>query len=107
MLFRSGVSSLQRDALLPDMPTLSEAGLPGFAADLWFGILTSSQVPKIIVSKLNGEIRRVLLESDVKQRWLPIGLTPQPTTPAGFDRIVAEEIAVFGKIVRAANIKAE
>jgi tripartite-type tricarboxylate transporter receptor subunit TctC len=102
-----GVSSLQRDALLPDMPTLSEAGLPGFAADLWFGILTSSQVPKIIVSKLNGEIRRVLLESDVKQRWLPIGLTPQPTTPAGFDRIVAEEIAVFGKIVRAANIKAE
>ncbi len=102
-----GVSSLQRDALLPDMPTLAEAGLPGFSADLWFGMLTSSQVPKPIVNKLNAEIRRILSDAEVKQRWQPIGLEPKPTTPTEFDKIVASEIVAFTKIARAANIKAE
>ena len=102
-----GVSSSQRDALLPDMPSLAEAGLPGFRADLWFGLLTSSQAPKSIVNKLNGEIRRILSDADVKQRWQPIGLEPKPTTPGEFDKIVMDEIAVFSKIARAANIKAD
>jgi tripartite-type tricarboxylate transporter receptor subunit TctC len=102
-----GVSSLQRDALLPDMPTLAEAGLPGFRADLWFGLLTSSQSPKPVVAKLNNEIRRILGDAEVKQRWLPIGLEPRPTTPGEFDKIIADEIAVFTKIARAANIKAD
>ena len=102
-----GVSSLQRDALLPDMPTLAEGGLPGFRADLWFGLLTSSQSPKPVVAKLNSEIRRILSDADVKQRWLPIGLEPRPTTPGEFDKIVADEIATFTRIARAANIKPE
>jgi tripartite-type tricarboxylate transporter receptor subunit TctC len=102
-----GVSSLQRDALMPDMPSLAEAGLPGFRADLWFGLLTSSQSPKPVVAKLNNEIRRILSDADVKQRWLPIGLEPRPTTPGEFDKIIADEIATFTKIARTANIKAD
>ena len=102
-----GVSSSQRDALLPDMPTLAEAGLSGFRADLWFGMLTSSQAPKPVIAKLNNEIRRILSDAEVKQRWLPIGLEPRPTTPGEYDKIVADEIATFTKIARAANIKAE
>ena len=87
--------------------TLSEAGLTGFTADLWFGVLTSAQVPKSIVNKLNGEIRRILTDADMKQRWAPMGLEPRPTTPAEFDKLVADEIAAFSKVVRSANIKAE
>ncbi|MBM3342845.1 MAG: tripartite tricarboxylate transporter substrate binding protein [Betaproteobacteria bacterium] len=102
-----GVSSPRRDALLPDMPTLAEAGLPGFRADLWFGLLTSAQAPKVVVAKLNAEVRRILTEAEVKTRWSPIGLEPVPTTPAAFDKIVADEIASFAAIARAANIKAE
>ena len=102
-----GVSSLQRDALLPDMPSLAEAGLPGFRADLWFGILTSAQTPKPIVAKLNSEIRRILSEAEMRQRLIPIGLEPKPTTPAEFDKIVTDEIATFTRIARAANIKAD
>jgi tripartite-type tricarboxylate transporter receptor subunit TctC len=102
-----GVSSLGRDALLPDMPSLAEAGLPGFRADLWSGMLTPAQTPKPIVAKLNNEIRRILSEPDVKQRWTPIGLEPNPTAPAAFDKIVSDEITAFTKIARAANIKAE
>ncbi|MEQ1776800.1 MAG: tripartite tricarboxylate transporter substrate binding protein [Burkholderiales bacterium] len=102
-----GVSSLQRDALMPDMPSLAEAGLPGFRADLWFGLLTSSQSPKPVVAKLNTEIRRILSEPDVKQRWQSIGLEPRPTTAGEFDKIIADEIATFTRIARAANIKAD
>ncbi len=102
-----GVSSPRRDALLPDMPTLAEAGLPGFRAFLWFGLLTSTQTPKPLVTKLNADIRRILTGDDVKSRWLPIGLDPQPTTPQEFDKIVADEITAFTAIARAANIKAE
>ena len=102
-----GVSSLQRDALLPDMPSLAEAGLPGFRADLWFGMLTSSQTPQPVIVKLNSEIRRILGDAEVKQRWLPIGLEPRPTSPGEFDKIVADEIAAFTKIARSVNIKAE
>ena len=102
-----GVSSPKRDALLPDMPTLAEGGLPGFQAFLWFGLLTSAQTPKPLVAQLNTDIRRILSDADVKSRWLPIGLDPQPTTPQEFDKIVADEITAFTVIARAASIKAE
>jgi len=85
-----GVSSPQRDALLPELPTLAEAGLPGFQADLWFGMLTSAQSPKPVIMKLNSEISRIIGDAEVKQRWMPIGLEPRPTTPAEFDKIIAE-----------------
>lgn len=102
-----GVSSPQRDVLLPDIPTIAEAGVAGYQAELWFGLLTSAMAPKPIVSRLNGEIRRIMSEADVKQRWAPIGLEPRATTPADFDKLVASDIALFTKIARAANLKAE
>jgi tripartite-type tricarboxylate transporter receptor subunit TctC len=106
-LIALGVSSLQRDALVPDIPTIAEAGLPGFQSELWFGLLTSSLAPKPILAKLNNELRRILTDAEVKQRWAPIGLEARPTTPGDFDKLVAGDIDVFSKIARAANIKAE
>ena len=102
-----GVSSPQRDVLLPDIPTIAEAGVAGYQAELWFGLLTSAMSPKPIVSRLNSEIRRIMSEADAKQRWAPIGLEPRATTPADFDKLVASDIALFTKIARAANLKAE
>jgi tripartite-type tricarboxylate transporter receptor subunit TctC len=101
-----GVSSPRRDALLPGMPTLAEGGLPGFRADLWFGLLTSARVPKAVVAKLNDAVARILGDADVKSRWSPVGLEPAPTSPAEFDQIIAREIAAFGDIARKANIRA-
>ena len=106
-LLALGVSSPQRDALVPDVPTIAEAGVVGYQSELWFGLLTSAQVPRPIIARLNGEIGRLLGDADVKQRWLPIGLEPRPTTPVEFDRLVAGDIEVFTKIARAGNIKAE
>ncbi|HYS51826.1 MAG TPA: tripartite tricarboxylate transporter substrate-binding protein, partial [Burkholderiales bacterium] len=102
-----GVSSAERDPLLPEVPTVAEAGVPGYESILWFGLLTSSAVPKPIVTKLNREIVRILSDPDARQRWTPIGLQPQPTTPEGFDKLIRDDVATFAKIARGANIKAE
>ena len=102
-----GVSSAERDPLLPDVPSIAEAGVPGYDSILWFGLLTSSGVPRPIVAKLNREIVRVLSEPEAQARWAPIGLKPQPTTPEGFDSLIRDDVAVFTKIARGANIKAE
>jgi tripartite-type tricarboxylate transporter receptor subunit TctC len=102
-----GVSSVQRDPLVPDVPTVAEAGVPGYHADLWFGLLTARQTPRAIVGRLNREITRILNEPDLRQRWTPLGLEPRPTTPAQFDQLISDEIAAFTAIARAANIKAD
>jgi tripartite-type tricarboxylate transporter receptor subunit TctC len=102
-----GVSSSKRDALLPDLPTIDEAGVRGYEAILWYGLLTSVRTPRAVVAKLNSETTRILGEDEVRARWLPIGLEPRPTTPAEFDRIIAADVATFTKLARAGNIKAE
>ena len=101
------VSSKDRDPLVPELPTVAESGVPGYESILWFGLLTSSKVPRTLVSKLNQDIAQVLREPEVRTRWLPIGLTPSPTTPAGFEQIIADDVAIFTKLARAGNIKAE
>lgn len=102
-----GVSSKERDQLAPDVPTLNEAGVPGYESILWFGLLAPARTPKPIVEKLNAEITRILRDAEVRTRWLPIGLEPRPTSPAEFDRIIAADIATFTRLARAGNIKAE
>ena len=101
------VSSRERDALVPELPTIAESGVPAYESILWFGLLTSSKVPRTVISKLNEEIGRMLREPEARTRWLPIGLDPKPTTPAGFDKIIADDVATFTRLARAGNIKAE
>ncbi len=102
-----GVSSAQRDALVPEVPTIAEAGVPGYDSILWFGLLTTGNTPRPLVAKLNREIARILGDPEVRARWTPIGLEPRPTTPAEFDRLIADDIATFTRLARAASIKAD
>jgi tripartite-type tricarboxylate transporter receptor subunit TctC len=102
-----GVSSAKRDPLVPNVPTIAEAGVAGYESILWFGMLTSSRVPRPLIAKLNSEITRILGEEDLRANWAPLGLEPQPTTPAEFDRIIAGDIATFTKLAKAGNIKAD
>ena len=102
-----GVSSRDRDALVPDLPTIAESGVAGYESILWFGLLTSSRTPRALIAKLNEDIVRILREPEVRARWLPIGLEPRPTTPAEFDRIIAQDVATFTRLAKAGNIKAE
>jgi tripartite-type tricarboxylate transporter receptor subunit TctC len=102
-----GVSMPERDALLPDVPTVDEAGVPGYQTDLWFGLLTSSSVPRPVIDKLNRDIVRVLGEPDLKGRWSAIGIVPTPMSPQAFDQRIRQQVGVFTRFARSANIKAE
>ena len=101
------VSSAKRDLLLPDLPTIAEAGVAGYESILWFGLLTSSGVPRPIVNKLNAEIVRILRSAETYERFGPIGMTPRPMSPEASDQLIRDDVAVFSKIAREANIKAE
>jgi tripartite-type tricarboxylate transporter receptor subunit TctC len=102
-----GVSSLERDALLPDVPTVDEAGVPGYRPEAWYGLLTSAAVPRAIVAKLNREITGILSEPELRQRLTALGIEPRPTTPEAFDRLIRDEVGMLTKVARAANIRAD
>jgi tripartite-type tricarboxylate transporter receptor subunit TctC len=99
------VTGLQRMAQVPDLPTVAESGLPGYRYDFWYGLLAPAKTPWTIVAKLNQEIRRILELPELKQRWAPLGLEPTPSSPEQFNKLVADEVAAFTRIARAANIK--
>ena len=101
------VSSSKRDLLLPDVPTVAEAGVPGYESILWFGLLTSSGVPRPVVNKLNAEITRILRSAETYERFAPIGMTPRPMSPEDFDAAIRHDVGVFSEIARRAGIKAE
>jgi tripartite-type tricarboxylate transporter receptor subunit TctC len=102
-----GVSSRARDGLLPQVPTIDEAGVTGYQQELWFGLLAPANLPRPILSRLNSEIGRILSDDETKSRWAPIGMEPRPTSPEDFNRLIASEIELYTRIARAANITSQ
>jgi tripartite-type tricarboxylate transporter receptor subunit TctC len=100
-------STGKRAAAMPELPTIAEAGVPGYAFDPWFGLLTTAKTPRSVVAKLNREVTRILGLPDVKERLLALGAEPTPTTPEQFDAHVRSEVAKFRKIIQDANIKVD
>jgi tripartite-type tricarboxylate transporter receptor subunit TctC len=101
------VTSEKRAPLLPDVPTMEEAGMPGFAINSWFGLLAPAGTPAPIIARLNAETAKVLARDDVKQTLGAQGLQLEPGTPEQFAAHIKSEIAKFTRIARAAGIKAE
>jgi tripartite-type tricarboxylate transporter receptor subunit TctC len=99
------VTSAKRMALTPDLPTVSESGLPGYRWDFWYAMLAPARTPPALIQRLNAEITRILRLPDTKERWTALGAEPTPSTPAEIDKLVAEEIANNARIARAAGIK--
>ena len=96
-----------RDALggLPDIPTVGEF-VPGYEASGWDGIGAPKNTPAEIIDKLNQEINAVLADPKMKARLADLGAVPMPMTPAEFGKFIAAETEKWGKVIRAANIKA-
>jgi tripartite-type tricarboxylate transporter receptor subunit TctC len=81
--------------------------VPGYQSQLWFGLLTAAAVPRPIVARLNREVVRILSEPELKARWSAIGIEPRPDSPEAFDRLIREDVALFTRIARASNIRAD
>lgn len=106
-LLALAVSPAKRVAVLPDVPTLMEAGVPGYEWQTWFGLLAPAKTPRAIIGKLNQEVTRILNLPDSKERWNALGSVPVPIAPEAFDKYIVEQIALFTKLARAANVKAD
>jgi len=102
-----GVTTPKRIAALPDMPTISEAGVPGYEVVLWYGVLGPKGLPKDIVARWNSEIKRIIQTQEMKGRFANEGLTPAPGTPGDFAKVLKRDIEKWMKVVKDANVKAQ
>ena len=102
-----GIATLVRSPFLPDLPTIAEAGYPGFEAVGWIGIVAPAKTPAAVLDKLNAEIVRVFREPDVKQRLDALAFTPAVGTRPEFAAFIKSEIAKWGKAVKDSGAKAE
>jgi tripartite-type tricarboxylate transporter receptor subunit TctC len=99
------VTSAKRSNFVPDLPTVAEAGVPGYEASQWWGVLAPAKVPASIVAKLNSEINTILSADEMKARLANEGAEPVLMTPDAFTSFVRNEIVKFRKVARDRNIK--
>jgi tripartite-type tricarboxylate transporter receptor subunit TctC len=101
------VTTGKRTPAAPELPTVAEAGLPGYEVDQWYGVLTGAKVPAPIVKKLNAGINEALKSPEVVKRFSADGSTPKGSTPQAFRAHIASEIAKWRKLVKAAGLRLE
>jgi tripartite-type tricarboxylate transporter receptor subunit TctC len=99
-------TGVKRSELTPDVPTVAEAGVPGYEATIWLGVMAPAGTPKDIIEKLNGEISKIVGRADVKQAWAKQGAVPMTMSPAEFDKYLRNDIDKWAKVVASAGIKA-
>jgi tripartite-type tricarboxylate transporter receptor subunit TctC len=99
------VTTLQRAPLLPDVPTVDEAGLPGYEYDGWFGVIAPVKTPRPIVDKLSKEIRRIVQLPDAQDRIASLGGRSRFSTPEEFNKLIRTEVETRARVFAAAGIK--
>ena len=97
----------QRSDVMPDVPTVNEAGVPGYEATIWLGLMAPKGTPRAVVDRLNEAVSRTAGQADVKQLWGKQGATPLVMTPAVFDQYIQDDIAKWARVIKSAQIKAE
>jgi len=97
----------KRASVLPEVPTIAEAGVAGYAASTWYGAMLPTGTPREIVLRLNAEINKVLQLPDVRERLLSLGAVTLGGTPEAFGTMIATDVAKFAKVVKAANMQVD
>jgi tripartite-type tricarboxylate transporter receptor subunit TctC len=100
-----GTSGRARSSVLPETPTVAEAGVPGYEATIWLGVVAPAGTPAAIVDRLNGEIRKITSSTEVKEAWGKQGATPLVMTTAEFTQYLQTDIAKWAKVIAQAGIK--
>jgi tripartite-type tricarboxylate transporter receptor subunit TctC len=101
------VTTAERSKLVPDLPTMAEAGLPGFDISTWYGLFAPAGTPPAIVAKWNAEVTKILNSPDVRAKLVADGADPQPNTPEQFAQFIARELAKYARIVKASGAKVD
>jgi tripartite-type tricarboxylate transporter receptor subunit TctC len=102
-----GVTAAQRVASAPDIPTIAEAGVPGYATTTWYGLLAPAATRPAVIERLAGAANKAVMSPDLRERMLSDGAEPIGSSPAAFQKHIATEVAKWRKVVQAAGVKAE
>ncbi|HTO47690.1 MAG TPA: tripartite tricarboxylate transporter substrate binding protein [Burkholderiales bacterium] len=102
-----GVGNARRVESLPDLPTIAEAGVSGFEAIQWYGVVAPAGTPEAVIARLNAEINRALATPELKARLVAEGAEAAPTTPQAFGAFIAAEIERWRPVIQKAGLKAE
>ena len=97
----------KRSDVMPDVPTMSEAGVPGYEATIWLGLMAPKGTPKAVVDKLNETVSKIVSQADVKAAWIKQGAVGMVMTPEAFEKYAREDIAKWAKVIKTAGIKAD
>ena len=95
-----GTTGKTRSSVLPNIPTVAEAGVPNYEATIWLGVMAPVGTPKPVVDKLNGEIKKILARSDVKENWAKQGAVPMVMSPDEFDKYLRADIEKWAHVVK-------
>jgi|CXWL01.1.fsa_nt_gi tripartite-type tricarboxylate transporter receptor subunit TctC len=100
-------TGLTRSAVLPNVPTVNEAGVPGYEATIWIGIMAPAATPKEIVARLNAEIGKIIARPAIREAWAKQGAVPMTMTPAAFTTFLQGDIAKWAKVIEKAGLKVQ
>jgi tripartite-type tricarboxylate transporter receptor subunit TctC len=100
-----GTSGKQRSEVLPDVPTLSEAGVLGYESTIWLGLMAPKGTPKAVVDKLNEVVSKISSQPEVRQAWGKQGAVPLTMTPAVFEKYLQDDVTKWSAVIKSANIK--
>jgi tripartite-type tricarboxylate transporter receptor subunit TctC len=100
-------SGTKRSAMAPEVPTVAEAGVPGYEVMVWFGLVAPAGTPREIVQRLNAEVIRILGMPDVRERFIAQGVEPVGSTPEQFGEHIRAQMSKWAKVVQDAGVKAE
>ena len=102
-----GITSAARSPIVPDIPTVAEAGLPGYESVQWYGMLAPARTPRDIITRLHGDTTRILQQPEIKARFAGDGADPVGSTPEEFTRYIQSELTKWAKVARDAGIQPE
>jgi len=102
-----GVTTTRRSSALPEVPTIAEAGVPGYEVDAWYGLLAPAATPPAVIARLNRDLTQALATAEMKERLFKAGLDARASTPAEFHDRIKRDIARWAEVVKKAKIPVE
>ena len=101
------VTTAERSKLAPELPTMAEAGLPGFDISTWYGLFAPAGTPQAIVAKWNADVTKILTTPEVRAKLMADGAEPAPDTPEQFAQFIARELAKYARIIKVSGAKVD
>ena len=102
-----GIGSIKRFPRLPDLPTIAESGVKGYEAEQWYGVIAPRGTSPAIVNKLSAELRVIVANADLRERFLSQGIVPVSSTPEAFAATIKDNVARFANVIKTLNLKVE